>query len=185
MKKRLPRVKTLTGLRNRCTRHDPQDPNACWTWNGATRGKGYPAVWMIDPSTGKEMVVSGARAVAILKGKEIPRPGKSWTTCGNKLCCNPKHEMTGTYAEWGAWKRENDAWPRTARMLAAAKARGQRLSKINLEIARQMRASPLPPLREAERWSRELGTSISHDVVIDVRAGRRWPEPNPFAGLLG
>jgi hypothetical protein len=62
-------------------------------------------------------------------------------------------------------------------MMAAAAARGRRLSKIDLDIARQMRASDLPPIQEAQRWG------VSHDVVLEVRHQRLWPEPNPFQWL--
>jgi hypothetical protein len=178
------RIKTLTTLRARCRRSEPADPDCCWIWKGAVRPNGHAAIWIVHPETGREMVVGGAHAVAILTGKVVPKPGRTWTTCGDPLCCHPRHAQAGTYAEWGAWKKESGQWPRTQRMRVAAVARGRALSKIDLDIARAMRESPLPPLQEAKVWSQKLGTRISHDVVCDVRAGRRWPEPNPFRALM-
>lgn len=171
------RIKTLRTLRMRCSIERPGDPGCCWIWKGAAKAKGGRAVVWIMDKTGKAMAVGGARAAAILKGKDLTGKPRSWQTCGNPLCCQPNHEMSGTYAEWGAWKREHQQWPVTARMLAAAAARGRRRSKINLEIARQIRASTLPAIPEGQRWG------VSHDVVLDARAGKLWPEPNPFAGL--
>lgn len=176
-------VTTLKKLRERCSLRDPKDPDCCWLWKGAIRESGQAAIHMIDPRTGKATNVTAPHAVAILKGKDIPRPGRCWTSCGNRLCCQPKHERTGTYAEWGAWIRETKAWVDNERVRAAASAAGRRRSKINMDIARQMRASPLTDSAEAKRWSARLGYSLSHDVVHDVRHQRRWPEPNPFAGL--
>lgn len=176
-------ITTLAKLRARCSRSNPKDPDCCWLWKGAIRQGGGAAIHIHDPALGRDVIVSAPRAVAILKGKEIPRPGKSWTICGNPHCCNPLHERTGTYAEWGAWIRESKAWVGNLRRLGANAALGRRRSKINLAIARQMRASPLTQKQEAQRWSELLGRPISHDVVHDVRTGRRWLEPNPFAGL--
>lgn len=177
-------VTTITRLRARCSRASVIDPDCCWLWKGAMRLNGQAAICIHNPATGKSEVVGAPRAVAILKGKDIPKPGKSWTTCQQAHCCNPLHERTGTYAEWGAWIKERQLWVGNERVKLAQTLNNRKRSRINLAIAREMRASPLPNTEEAQRWTEKLGVPIGRKTVWDIRTGRHWEEPSPFRGLL-
>jgi hypothetical protein len=176
-------VTSLSRLKARCSLLSFSDPDACWLWKGAVRPNGQAAICVHTTATGKTETVSAPRAVAILKGKEIPKPGKSWTTCGHAHCCNPNHERTGTYAEWGAWIKEQQLWVGNERVRLAQKINNRKRGRINMEIARKMRASTLPPTEEARRWSEALGRPIGRNIVYDVRNRGRWAEASPFSGL--
>ena len=108
----------------------------------------------------------------------------AWADCGNQLCCNPRHTLTGTQADLGEWQRRTGALEGNIKTITAAKANGRARSKITLEIAREIRASPLPLRAEALRVLETHGIAISHTMVSNVRIGKRWAEPNPFAAMF-
>lgn len=182
MGKRKDGINTITKLRSRCSIRDLTDPDSCWTWKGAGRADSAgAAIWL--RVNGKGSVVSAPRAAALLSGMVIPPGGRAWATCKNPFCANPRHAATGTQAEWGAWVRDAGLWVGNQRNIAAAKARGRERSKIDMAIAREIRASQLPIREETRRVHEAHGIEISRTLVSNVRIGKRWAEPNPFAGL--
>lgn len=176
-------ITSITGLRQRCTIAEPGNPDSCWIWKLAHRPNGGAAINLYDPDVGHEVVASAPRAVAILRGMPRPKPGKSWTTCGHQDCCQPNHARTGTYAEWGEWLRKSGQLKGSIKRKVATTAHWRSRSAIDMDIARQMRASPLNATEEARVWSEKLGLFVSHDLVTKVRSGHCWNEPTPFAGL--
>jgi hypothetical protein len=178
MGKRKEGITTITRLKANCSIADREDPDCCWIWKGAVRGK-RAAIWL--PKTGE--VVTGPRAAATLSGTEIPQGYRVWPTCCRSDCCNPRHAVVGTYLEWGTHVREKRLWVGNEKNIAAAKARGRERSKIDLQLAREIRESGLSQRREAQRVKEKHGIEISRHLVSNVRTGKRWAEPNPFAGL--
>jgi hypothetical protein len=174
-------VTSLTRLKQRCSLAS-NTRECCWVWKWSAKRLGQAAIHVrVD---GKEKVVTGAWAALHLTGR-TPAPGvRTWASCGNKLCCNPDHAMSGSYAEFGKWQKETGALLGNPRRLAVATKGGRSRSAINMEIARQMRDSPLSATQEAKVWSERLGRTISHDVVSDLRRGKSWQETSPFAGLM-
>lgn len=181
MGKRKDGITSLARLRARCSIADRTDPDCCWIWKGATRN-GVAAVWL--PVGEKTRIVTAPAAAAILSGREIPKGHRTWASCCDANCCNPRHSVSGTYAEWGEHVRANGLWRGSERTRAAALARGRSRSKIDMSIAREIRASHLSNRLEAQRVKEVHGIEVSHHLVSNVRNQKRWAEPNPFAGLV-
>lgn len=170
-------ITSLTALRKRCSRPEPSNPDGCWLWNGYTDRKSLPRMWLVVDGRGRS--VTGSYAAAYLAGRRVPAGHRSWQTCGNSTCCNPRHTRTGTMAEWGAWHRDNgSAWlytaRRTAAQIAAVRANGKLRS---MQVAREIRESNLSHSKEA------AARGVNRSTIINIRKNRAWQEPSPFAGL--
>ena len=68
----------------------PNDPDKCWTWQGARRGE-YGVLWVVH-NRKRYMRHAHRVAHAVWNGPIA----KSWAVlhhdwCANKLCCNPTH----------------------------------------------------------------------------------------------
>lgn len=67
-----------------------EDPDGCWTWNGAVRDNGYGVVRVRLPS-GRLTLRSPARAMFAATYGEVPNAFSVLQRCGTKNCCQPKH----------------------------------------------------------------------------------------------
>lgn len=106
-----------------------------------------------------------------------PPSGKMFylTTCGNKTCVNPNHVKVVSRSENCSIANAN-ILPSKRRV--AAKKFIEKNSKINQEIADQMRMSG----KTAKELSQEYG--ISTRTIYDVLNHVTWTRNNIFTGLF-
>lgn len=72
----------------------PEDPAACWKWQGYVAKTGY-GQWHTPLLAGKQRNESVSRVAWFLAGRgEVPLGSSLHARCGNKLCCNPAHLET-------------------------------------------------------------------------------------------
>lgn len=89
-----------------------------------------------------------------------------------RLDINPEALIIGTIAEQRSWEKENG---RARRNLAARAsltngARARKTTKLNAELAREIRASD----ETKEELAKRLGVCVS--AIRDVRNGRTWKQ---------
>jgi hypothetical protein len=67
---------------------DPDDPDACWLWTGAKRGN----YGIVRVRLAKKYSFRNVHRVAYaVWTSDVPHASSVLHTCGQKLCCNPKH----------------------------------------------------------------------------------------------
>lgn len=155
----------VAALAARCT-----ECGDCLLWRGHCNGRGHPKVRN-----------GSARRVmwAALHGKDVPAGRLVTVNCGQAKCLAAGHLVLTTRS---AVSRASNARPavRLKRAVASARTNRARVGKIDMDVARRIRASDRP---QAE-WAAELGVSTS--LVSKVVTGRSWVEHSgPWAGLGG
>lgn len=80
---------------------DVNEPNECWFWMGFAGNKPGPYEDRVQVYTGKAGTLHAQRAVWALEHQVAPAEWKYETSCGYRLCLNPKHiepvEMVGEF----------------------------------------------------------------------------------------
>ena len=128
----------------------------CWEWMGSlVRGYGRFGV--------NGQVLLAHRAAWELFIGEIPTGMCVLHRCDNRRCVNPEHLFLGTYAD-------NVADMHVKGRARKAKGTDNARSKLTMEIAREIRKSPLGPRAEARRWG------IQHSTVRQIRNGLTWKD---------
>ena len=152
------------------------DETGCWLWSGAMSadegGGRVPIVWH-DGRTS-----SALRVVYVLSGKTVRKGEIVWRKCRHDHCLRPDHLLSGTRAQWGAWRKAYgyaamtpDAW--AANMLERRKGK-----EIDAETAAMIRESP----ETGAALARKLG--VSKQAVSRVRLRKTWAETVPQASVF-
>lgn len=152
---------TLAQIYERCT-----DDCGCMLWNGAHNHTGQPKI----------RNESARRVVWEMKYGPIPDGMLVSVDCNHVNCL--KHLILSTRAE--VLRRANaSADVRARKSLGNARSARKRLGKINMDIAREIRASAETGKNIAARLN------VSPSLVSLVRRGKSWREAtaSPFAGL--
>lgn len=142
----------------------------CRLWNGYI-GNGVPQV------SHKGKVVAVRRLMLDLQGREL-KPGEhAVPRCKNPECVHPDHILVRNASQHS---KAMLAVPRNEPLRAARCAEHKRKNgaKINMEIAREIRAS--------DEAGHVLGArfGIDKSMVARIRNGDSWREfSSPFAGL--
>lgn len=157
---------TLDDIKAKC-----REDGDCLLWTGSCNGSGIPKIKLdgIHYSARRE---TWKLARGPLKDSELVT-----VTCGCVRCLNPDHLKKTSKAEVS---RLSNARPavKAKRAASAAKTNRPKFGKINMEIARQIRASD----RSGLDWAEEL--NVSPSLISNVRMNKSWREAgNPFAGL--
>lgn len=155
-------------IRMRCV-----EEGDCLIWQGARSDSGQPCMH----HNGKTRAMVRRVLYAEVNGVEIPDDRCVITTCGQRLCLNPKHlkevsrgEVRTHAAKLGAYKSAARVLKRTATL--------RKKSHITDEVVARIRGAKTA--REAHEQ-----TGVSLPYVYQIRDGvRRVPLGNPFAGLL-
>jgi len=146
----------------------------CHLWTGATTGQGYPQY----KPFGKCCALV-RRAAFELNGGTLKDRMPIVTTCGEKLCINPKHLAESTPSKVGQKAAKNGAWKGLARSSKIASAKRAKNAKLTIDQAREIRQSTEPTKTIAQR----LGVNPS--VINGIKAGTRWRDySNPYLGLM-
>lgn len=157
------RTKTLPELHARCT-----ECGDCLLWQGAHNGTGQP----------RHAGGSVRRAVWALARGPVPANRLVTVTCGQIACLNPAHLALTTR---GAVTRivHNRPDVRMRRSAACARTNQATMGKINMAIARQIRASTQTGVDLARHYG------VSTSLVSLVRQGKTWVErtASPWRGL--
>lgn len=155
-------------IRMRCV-----EEGDCLMWQGARSDSGQPCMH----HQGKTRAMVRRVLYAEVHGVEVPADRCVITTCGQRLCLNPKHlkevsrgEVRTHAAKFGAYKSAAMVMKRTAAV--------RKKSHITEEVVEHIRAAKTA--REAHEQ-----TGVSLGYVYLIRDGvRRAPLGNPFAGLM-
>lgn len=161
-------LNTLPGIRARC-----DEEGDCWIWRDGTTQEGYP---IFKPYGCKCTLVR--RAAFVLAGGHLKSRQPVVSSCGDRRCVNPEHLSTSTLSKIAKSAAKRGAWGGQIRRAAISAAQRKR-SKINLEIAAEIRASS-----EASKvLSARFG--VDKSLICRIRSGRAWRDySSPFAGLM-
>lgn len=147
----------------------------CWLWQGATstsEASRRPAM----NHQGK--VNSVRRVLAVDMGLQLLNGRRASNSCANSLCVSPDHltEMTPAAVQ----RRTAELTGHQRRPTRNARMRDAHASKLTMELAREIRASPLTQQQAADHYG------VSKVVIWRIRNHLSWREyeTNPFAGLL-
>ena len=153
---------TMESIRARCI-----EDGDCLIWKGKVSQSGQPIMWSM----------TGRRKVWSLVCGPVPDGKLIGVSCGCKLCLNPGHLALLSRADV---TRVSHGRPDVKALRATANARTARakFAKINMDIARKIRAST----KSGPELSTEFGCSAS--LVSLVRLNKAWVETaSPWAGL--
>lgn len=105
----------------------PPGPDSCWPWTGTVRPSGRavntaPVTDPADPQRVTYHTFDVRRFAWILSRRQDPgRNARIATSCGNRLCCRPKHltaQPLGIPADLHDWIRAESAAGRSGRDIA-------------------------------------------------------------------
>jgi hypothetical protein len=155
---------TVADLKKRCN----VKTNGCWEWPGATDAQGYPSVWSRDLGERTSLGVF----IGLLTTGKRPAKGYRWyVTCETPHCANPAHRKEGTVSEAMSLARGRKT--RTFSPLARSRismSRRARPTKLNEELAREIRASEEPQKALARKYG------VCQSTISHVISGRVWRE---------
>jgi hypothetical protein len=155
---------TLENLKARCL-----ECGDCHLWQGSTNGAGHP----------KLQHTSTRRVVwSLSSGQKVPAGRLVTVTCGKVTCVNPDHLALTSKADVS--KKTNARWDvKLRRSASSARANREKLGKITMVIARQIRASEVTGKQLA------IDLNVSESLVSMVRRNKSWVEHtgNVWAGL--
>ena len=156
-------------LRCRCD----QD-TGCLLWQQGVNQSGAPVASHLAPD-GRKPTFQLRRVVWQNRHGEIP-PGMLVTvSCGHPRCLMHLELVTKSEVVRRRWAKPDGRAKLTAAATRASRAR----AKVDMDTAREVRASP----ETLEQVAARLGISIATASLI--RRGERWKErSNPFAGLM-
>lgn len=162
-------VSSLADIRDRCT-----EVGDCWEWSGALSNNRtpcccLPTAYPKQPGTRATRANITVLAWEAHTGKSAA--GKSvWRTCCNHLCVNPKHMKAGTRAQMSAYFADKGAYKRSPASIATITKAKRKDAKLNMAMAREIRASPLPAVAVAPIYG------VHHSMVTRIRQGKAWRE---------
>ena len=155
---------TLESIKARCL-----ECGECHLWQGSTNGSGQP----------KLQHTSTRRAVwSLSSGKNVPAGRLVTVSCGQVACVNPDHLALTSKAEVS--RKTNARWDvKLRRSASSARANREKLGKITMVIARQIRASEVTGKQLA------IDLNVSESLVSLVRRNKSWIEHtgNVWVGL--
>ena len=152
-----------------------EEEGECWIWTGST-SNGYPTV-----KRNRENLY--VRSLIWTYNGKTRRPGENITaTCGNKLCINPACLRSQTVSAINRAAAKRGAWSSASRALkiSAARRKNTAVLKLNMDIAREIRASNESGPVMAERYG------VNRSLVNAIRRGDIWRDhTSPWSGLMG
>jgi len=171
----------------------PDNPNACWEWQGSCYPNGYGIMCLGKNKDGKHKTGLVHRVAYMLLVGPIPESLCVCHYCDNKKCVNPRHLFLGTQADnihdmWqkgrartpfkpgvrsnpeGEFKVGVRASPRTEIKpgQCGEQCYASKYTVAQVKKARQMVASGITPTKVA----RHLG--ISRNSIYDIVHRRTW-----------
>jgi hypothetical protein len=169
-------IRTIEDIRQRCR---ISDETGCWHWGYCKSPEGVPRVHFV--LNGVRQTQVGRRAVVMLKtGQPIPRGHVAFPTrdCHAMDCLNPEHCRSGTRANYGQFMKFSGRSRSPAKRAAALRTIRDKLSKLNWQDVRSIRASDEPADVLAERYK------VGRRHIFSIKAGRCWKENLPQASVF-
>lgn len=156
-------------IKDRCRIEDD-----CWVWTNGVSAEGYPAMAIAELSQSPIYV---RRLVYVVAVGPLHARRRVYSTCENRLCCNPDHLRAGTEAEIArtAYRMERQARGVAHSMAIRAGKRSWKLDQEKAAEIRRLRAAGVP----REEVARLFGLNVS--MVSAITSGRAWPTPTPWA----
>lgn len=160
----------MDAIKARCT--ECPECGAMWNWTGNHQNAIHHAT--IERNKTR---INVRKAVWAVYHGEIPADTVLTTKCDNGNCLNP--ELTAAVHRGDVIRKmiEDGVIHNAAHLAARTKARRARGTKLNMEIAREIRASDL----SAREFAEKLG--VTHQMVSRIRQGKSYRDVSPFAGL--
>jgi hypothetical protein len=151
-----------------------EEEGECWIWTGST-SNGYPTVKRNRENLYVRSLIWG------YTGK-TRRPGENITAeCGNKLCINPACLKARSISRINRDAAKRGAWKSASRALkiSISRRKNPAATKINIDIAREIRTSEEPSRALAERFG------VSKTLVGAIRRGDVWSDHANMWSRLG
>jgi hypothetical protein len=168
-------IRSVEDLRQRCR---VDEDTGCWHW-GMSVVQGAPRVHF-KLEDGKHRVTRGPAAAWMLSHqKQLPAKTMCWMRCRRNDCVNPRHVMHGDRKKYGEFARKHDLQKNNPRRIAAnRKIVREKLARINIETAREIRLSEGPQAEIARRYG------VPQSLVWAIKAGKLWREELPGASVF-
>lgn len=148
------------------------EETGCWNWaGGMSRGK---AGSMLPVCYWNGAIHSVPRLVMSATGRRLAKGEKAFRKCRNQACVCPSHVTGGSHKEVGRMLAATGGIRGMHRSIIATKSSRKR-SKINMEIANEIRASTGTAPEIAKRFG------VTPALVRHVRNGTTW---RPVHGLF-
>jgi len=140
------------------TPHRPEEPEACWEWQGAKTPRGYGRMFVTGVRQRQPHRLSWEEA-----NGPIPDGMNVCHKCDNPACIRPSHLFLGTHAD-NAADRERKG--------RGNQPKGERVAgaKLNPEKVREIRAL-LPHQKDTEIAKRY---GVSGATIWWIRKGQNW-----------
>lgn len=162
-------VRSLQAIKDRC-RIDQE--SGCWIWSMSKSKTGAARAVVVTPWKPKPTNCNAIRAAyEFTIESALPSSVRVWPGCGQKDCCNPKHAMSGTSAEWGGWQAQRGAWKSQPARVRANRRMIEKRRRLSNEQVAFIRSSDLPGTVLAEM----LG--VTSQLISNVRTYRYYTEP--------
>lgn len=163
-------LSVIDAIQARCT--ECPECGEKWNWTGNHKNAMHHAV--IERN---KIRINVRKAVWAAFKKPAPEGYVLTTKCENPQCLNPK--LTAAVHRGDVIRKmiEDGLIHNAAHLAARTKARRERGTKLNMEIAREIRASEL----SAREFAEKLG--VTHQMVSSIRQGKSYCEASPFSGL--
>lgn len=150
--------------------------NWAWFMERAKEGDGECVIWVSGVNTygypsarleGKSGTSVRNYIYTKVLGKKLPAGYKVSSRCGNKLCISERCLVSRSSSEI---VRRSYKSRRVSSGTITANLRDLGYVRLNLDIAREVRASNEP----TAYWAEKLG--VSQTTIRDIKTGKRWPE---------
>lgn len=159
-------IRSLSAIKDRC-RID--EDSGCWVWSMSKSKTGAARAVVVMPWNPKPTNCNAIRAaLEFTIESALPSGVRVWPGCGRADCCNPKHALSGTWADWGAWQASRNAWKASPARVRANREIIMKRRKLTDEQVAFIRSSDLPGTELARMFG------VSHQLVSSVRTYRYY-----------
>ena len=160
----------MEAIKARCT--ECPECGEPWNWTGNHQNAMHHAT--IERNKTR---INVRKAVWAVYHGEIPTDTVLTTKCDNQNCLNP--ELTAAVHRGDVIRKMMDEGKihNAAHLAARTRARRARGTKLNIEVAREVRSSDLSCREEAEK------RGVTYQMISRIRQNKSYADVSPFAGL--
>jgi hypothetical protein len=160
----------LDRIKDRCK----VDEEGCWVWTQGVNEIGYPTMSVAELSRSPIYV---RRLVFTVACGPLHARRRVYSTCENKLCCNPEHLKAATESELAKTEFRQERQARGERHSLAIRTakRSWKLDATKAAEIRRMRSEGVPRKEVAALFG------INECMVSNITSGKAWRETNPWS----
>jgi hypothetical protein len=148
------------------------DDDGCWQWLGGRTSNGYPVFYHAGATASVRREIFRAASGSIAPEARLSM------TCGECLCVNPAHMVSGSYTDYMRRDRGGKRRPADIVWRVTLAQRKRRDTKLTLDDARRIRERAAVGDKHKDIAADH---GVSRSLIGRVVAGLNWREPSPWA----